>query len=96
MEFVKLESGFYEIKFLGGYKGVAIKNSKDWYFRLEQCSGPVEYGVLPTLKMCKSHIMNIAQKYKTKVKSGANGNDVWIPITTPWSCNPASESYWSA
>lgn len=30
-----------------------------------------------------------------KVKSYMTGEEVEIPIDTPWSCNPASESYWS-
>jgi hypothetical protein len=29
------------------------------------------------------------------VKSLMTGQDVEIPHDTPWSCNPASESYWS-
>lgn len=29
------------------------------------------------------------------VKSYMTGEDVEIPSDTPWSCNPASESYWS-
>lgn len=33
---------------------------------------------------------------KITVKSLMTGQDVQIDRDTPWSCNPASESYWSA
>lgn len=29
------------------------------------------------------------------VKNLMTGQDITIPADTPWSCNPASESYWS-
>ena len=30
------------------------------------------------------------------VKNLMTGADISIPADTPWSCNPASEAYWSA
>jgi hypothetical protein len=41
-------------------------------------------------------VLNPNHVFPTKtVKSLMTGQDVEIPVDTPWCCNPASETYWS-
>ena len=53
-----------------------------------------------TLKMAKFYVYKYSKVYaeetRTKiVKSLMTGEDVVILASTPYCCNPASESYWS-
>ena len=48
-----------------------------------------------TLEAFKVLIPNHVFPNKT-VKNLMTGKDIEIPVDTPWCCNPASETYWSA